>query len=213
MVHANHGKISRRRVVALGLAGATGTLPGWAADRLVATPRQGTGPFYPDRLPDDADNDLVRVAGRQTAALGTVLYVRGRLMDLSGHAIDGARVEIWQCDSHGTYHHVGDAGRRDPGFQGYGRTRTDADGAYWFRTIRPVPYASRAPHIHFLVAAPGFARFSTQMYVAGEARNQRDWLLKRAGDDAARARLIVPVAPADTVEAGALAGTFDIVLG
>ena len=126
MVHANHGKISRRRVVALGLAGATGTLPGWAADRLVATPRQGTGPFYPDRLPDDADNDLVRVAGRQTAALGTVLYVRGRLMDLSGHAIDGARVEIWQCDSHSTYHHVGDAGRRDPGFQGYGRTRTDA---------------------------------------------------------------------------------------
>ena len=99
----------------------------------------------------------------------------------------------------------------DENFQGYGQTLTDATGDYRFRTIRPVPYPGRTPHIHFAVSAPGSPRFVTQMYVAGEPQNERDGVLMGVRDPAARARLIVPFRPA--AEPDALAGTFDIVLG
>jgi protocatechuate 3,4-dioxygenase beta subunit len=101
----------------------------------------------------------------------------------------------------------------DDDFQGYGRTITDGAGGYRFRTIRPVPYPGRTPHIHFAVSGPGSARFTTQMYVAGEPLNERDGVLMGVRDPAARARLIVPLLPAPGVEANALAGTFDIVIG
>ena len=99
----------------------------------------------------------------------------------------------------------------DENFQGYGQTISDAAGGYRFRTIRPVPYPGRTPHIHFAVSGPGFPRFVTQMYVAGEPQNERDGVLMSVPDPDARARLIVPLEPA--AEPGALAATFDIVLG
>ena len=74
----------------------------------------------------------------------------GRVLTVSGKAVPGVRVEIWQCDAKGYYHHPHDrGGRADPRFQGYGRTSTDEQGQYRFRTIRPVAYPGRAPHIHF----------------------------------------------------------------
>ena len=101
----------------------------------------------------------------------------------------------------------------DDNFQGYGQTITDRAGGYRFRTIRPVPYPGRTPHIHFAVSAPGLAPFTTQMYIAGEPLNERDGVLTGVRDPAARARLIVPLRPAPEIEPDALAGTFDIVLG
>jgi protocatechuate 3,4-dioxygenase beta subunit len=101
----------------------------------------------------------------------------------------------------------------DENFQGYGRTATDETGGYRFRTIRPVPYPGRPPHIHFAVSGNGLPRFTTQMYVAGEPGNDRDGVLMGVRDPAARARLIVPLSPAPEAEPGALAATFDIVLG
>jgi protocatechuate 3,4-dioxygenase beta subunit len=98
-------------------------------------------------------------------------------------------------------------------FQGYGQTITDETGGYQFRTIRPVPYPGRTPHIHFAVSGPGLARFTTQMYIAGEPLNEHDSVLMGVRDPAARARLIVPLRPAPGSEVTALAGTFDIVLG
>ena len=180
---------------------------------LPPTPSQTAGPFYPQRFPADTDNDLVHVAGRSGTAKGTVAQISGRILDWDERPVAGARVEIWQCDANGRYHYVRDdrAGPPpDENFQGYGRTTTDREGGYLFRTIRPVPYPGRTPHIHFAVAAPGFPPFITQMYVAGEAQNERDGVLMSIRDPAARARLIVPLRPA--VEQGALAGTFDIVL-
>ena len=179
---------------------------------LGATPRQSTGPFYPERRPLDDDNDLVRVAGHAHPARGTVLHLSGRVLDTQGRPIDGALVEIWQCDANGRYHHPRDrrAVAPDPGFQGYGRNVTAADGGYRFRTIRPVPYPGRTPHIHFAVTAPGERPLVTQMYVGGEPRNAGDFLYRRIPED--RRELVTvtleprPGAPAE------LAGRFDIVV-
>lgn len=214
----SRGGLTRRAVVngavaCAALAGIGGVAPALAA--LGATPRQGEGPFYPVSLPLDSDNDLVRVRGMAASAQGTVTHVLGRVLDPSGRPISGARVEIWQCDANGRYHHPGDRRNAplDEAFQGFGATVTDEEGAYRFRTIRPVPYPRRTPHIHFAVLAPGHERFVTQMYVAGEPGNARDRLLNSVRDPAVRARLIVALDAAPAIEDGALAGTFDIVLG
>ena len=195
-------------VFSLGGAGEAATLP--------PTPRQTAGPFYPLSFPPDSDNDLVRVAGHNSVAKGTISYVSGRILNADGWPLSGVRVEIWQCDTNGRYHYVRDNRADtalDDNFQGYGRTITDEHGGYRFRTIRPVPYPGRTPHIHFAVSGPGLPRFTTQMYIAGEPLNERDGVLLGVRDPAARARLIVPLRPAPEIEANALAGTFDIVLG
>jgi protocatechuate 3,4-dioxygenase, beta subunit len=207
--------VPRRRileVIAGGVAGGSLLRMPMAAE-LPPTPRQTPGPFYPLSFPADADNDLVQVTGHNGTAKGVVTYVSGRLVETTGRPVSGARVEIWQCDANGRYHYVND-GRSDrpldDNFQGYGQTLTDEAGGYRFRTIRPVPYPGRTPHIHFAVSGPGFPRFVTQMYVAGEPLNERDGVLMSVRDAAARARLIVPLRPG--AEPDTLAGTFDIVL-
>lgn len=211
----------RRRMLgasAVGLAGLV--LPGifrpLAAEALPPTPAQTPGPFYPLSYPADSDNDLVHVSGRSEPASGVVTRIAGRVLDRDGHPVTGARVEIWQCDANGRYHHVRDdrADRpRDDNFQGYGRTVTDGSGGYHFLTIRPVPYPGRTPHIHFAVLAGGRQPFVTQMYVAGEPGNDRDQLLRSISDPAARDRIIVALQPAPAIGRDALAGAFDIVLG
>jgi protocatechuate 3,4-dioxygenase, beta subunit len=186
---------------------------GLAAAQLPPTPRQTEGPFYPVKLPSDLDDDLVRVTGLDAMAMGQVTHVLGRVLDRQGRPLPGTLVEIWQCDANGRYHHPGDRGRTpDPAFQGYGRTLTDTGGGYRFRTIRPVAYPGRTPHIHFKVRSPDGAALTTQMYVRGEPLNERDGLLAGVRDPAARERLLVSLAPAPDLEAGALAGTFEIVL-
>jgi len=206
----------RRRFV-LG-AVATATLSGLLlpkrarAASLVPTPRQTEGPFYPVAIPADADNDLVKVAGRGAEAKGTLLRLQGRVLDVDGRPIAGSTVEIWQCDHLGHYLHPGDRGPRDDDFQGYGRTIADADGGYAFRTIKPVSYPGRTPHIHVAVLAPNRPKLVTQMYVAGDPQNARDFLYRNLGAAGQRAVTVElgPVSPSEL--RGALAGTFDIVL-
>jgi protocatechuate 3,4-dioxygenase, beta subunit len=90
-----------------------------------ADPTADAGPFYRQSFPQDADNDLVHVAGHQGAARGSITRITGRILDLNGRPVTGARVEIWQCGTNGRYHYVRD-GRadqpRDENFQGYGAT-------------------------------------------------------------------------------------------
>jgi protocatechuate 3,4-dioxygenase beta subunit len=209
--------LPRRRVLE-GVAVCAAGWPLWSVAKaalLPATPAQTPGPFYPLELPADSDNDLIHVAGRQGTAKGIVTHVSGRVLDPNGRPASGARVEIWQCDANGRYHYVHDesaARPLDENFQGYGRTVTDETGGYRFRTIRPVPYPGRTPHIHFAVTAIGLPHFVTQMYVAGEPGNDRDGVLMGVRDPVARARLIVPLRPAPDTEGDTLAGTFDIVL-
>ncbi len=206
-----------RRTVLAGLGAAMVTGPKCALGAsapLVVTPGQTEGPFYPTTFPADMDADLVRVAGQKAQAIGRVTHISGRVLNRRGETVRGAMVEIWQCDANGIYNHPGDSGRgrRDAAFQGYGRTQVDAGGRYAFRTIRPVAYPGRTPHIHFKVHAPGVGRLTTQLYIAGEPRNAGDGVLNAIRDRKARESVIVRLEDADAVEPGALAGTFDIVL-
>jgi len=213
-------QIGRRRVVA-GLAALTAAsvMPAGArllaAPGLVATPPQIEGPFYPTDWQGDIDNDLVQVMGEAAHAQGQITHILGRVLDTSGTPIRGAAIEIWQCDATGTYRHPRDTSwmrTRDEAFQGRGRALADQSGAYSFRTIKPVAYPGRTPHIHFAVTAPGRPPLVTQMYVASEPLNARDGILNAISDPRQRDSVIVKLEPGDRIEDQALTGTFDIVL-
>jgi protocatechuate 3,4-dioxygenase beta subunit len=178
--------------------------PAFAGER-PATPRMTEGPFYPGTFPNDIDADLTRVAGRAGIAQGTPLDVSGRVLDRGGKPRAGARVEIWQCDAQGQYHHVGGP-EGDENFQGFGSATTDAEGRYAFRTIKPVPYPGRTPHIHFTVVENNRRRLTSQMFIEGEAGNARDGLYRSLGADARLVTLKLESA------GGALKGALDIVI-
>lgn len=196
------------------LGAALVTVPGLFAEELVRTPAQTEGPFYPDQLPLDTDNDLLVLNDSITPAVGEVTYVHGRILDASGGPIRGALVEIWQCDGNGVYLHRGTANRekRDPNFQGFGRFATGSTGEYLFRTIKPVAYPGRTPHIHYKVKRSGRELLTTQCYVAGHPGNQRDGLWKAIGEKA-RALVTVDFGPLKGSRLGELTARFDIVLG
>lgn len=160
---------------------------------LAPTPSQTEGPFYPVALPADSDFDLLRNGGAAYGR-GQPAWVEGTVLDTDGRPVKGAAVEIWQCDQAGHYHHPGDGGRADPAFQGFGRVSVGSDGRYRFRTLRPAPYSGRTPHIHVKVRLDRRELLTTQLYVAGEAGNARDFLWQRL-DAAGRAALTVPFAP------------------
>ena len=208
-------KTPSRRLLLAGVSASLMPLRASLAAGLIATPAQTEGPFYPTDFPADMDNDLVRVRGQAAQALGTVLHLEGRVLDLNGKPVDGALMEIWQCDAQGLYDHPRQPGRerRDSAFQGYGRLMVRADGLYGFRTLKPVAYAGRSPHIHFKVATSAGKLLISQFYVAGDPGNERDGVYRGIRDPRQRERVEMRLAPAPGKETGALATTRDIVVG
>jgi protocatechuate 3,4-dioxygenase beta subunit len=191
------------------------TVPGAFADELVRTPAQTEGPFYPDRLPLDTDNDLLIVNDAITPAVGEITHLSGKILDARGNPVRNALVEIWQVDGRGVYIHSGDRnrGHRDSNFQGFGRFLTGSSGEYYFRTIKPVPYPGRTPHIHFKIKKADKELLTTQCYVKGERRNERDGIYMDITDANARSSVTVDFAPVKDSRIGELAARFDIVLG
>jgi protocatechuate 3,4-dioxygenase beta subunit len=199
------------------LGAAAFTVPGLFADELerVVTPAQTEGPFYPDKLPLDTDNDLLIVNDSITPAVGEVTHLTGRVLDLKGEPVRNALVEIWQVDGKAVYLHTGDSGRkaRDTNFQGFGRFLTSSTGEYYFRTIKPVPYPGRTPHIHFKIKKGTKELLTTQCYVKGEPRNERDGVFRDIKDTKAREAVLVDFAPLKGSRIGELTARFDIILG
>jgi protocatechuate 3,4-dioxygenase, beta subunit len=189
--------------------------PGRFAEELTRTPAQTEGPFYPDRLPLDTDNDLLVLNDGITPAVGTITHLSGRVLDSRGQPIRNAVVEIWQVDNNGSYLHTASSGRAkyDANFQGYGRFLTGSTGAYYFRTIKPVPYPGRTPHIHVAVRVKGKPKFTTQCYIKGDTGNEQDGVLKGIRDPKQRDSVLVDFTRVPGSRIGEVAGTFDIVLG
>ena len=176
---------ARRRFLArLGCATVLFAAPGAFAEALIRTPSQTEGPFYPDKLPLDTDNDLIIMNDALTPAVGEITWLSGRILDAKGDPLRNATVEIWQCDAKGVYLHgnSNNAAKRDANFQGFGRFLTGSSGEYLFRTIKPVPYPGRTPHIHFAVKLKGREKFTTQCYIQGEPQNERDGVLRGISD-------------------------------
>jgi protocatechuate 3,4-dioxygenase, beta subunit len=153
------------------------------------TPSQTEGPFYPVTLPADSDFDLL-TQGNTRYTKGEAAWLDGTVTDRAGRAVQGAVVEIWQCDQQGHYHHPGDRGA-DPAFQGFGRVAVNSSGEYHFRTIRPALYSGRTPHIHVKVKLAQRELLTTQLYVADDPHNERDGLWRRLSA-ADRAAITVP---------------------
>jgi len=198
--------LKRRTVLSVVAVSATTlALPALAASsRAIA--RMTDGPFYPPRAWrerwTDWDADLTRVqhAGAMRVAKGEHLGLEARVVDVNGRAIDGATVEIWQCDALGHYRHPSTEPTTDPvddAFQGFGSAQSNADGQLRFRTIRPVPYPGRTPHIHVKLRHAAFGEVTSQLFVAGDPGNARDGLWRwLSADD--RAGLEMQLAPAAT---------------
>lgn len=213
----SHPLISSRRrfLTQIGAAASAIALaPGVFAEQLTLTPRQTEGPFYPDRLPLDTDNDLLIINDGITQAVGEVTHLTGRILDSKGEPVRNAVVEIWQCDAKGAYVHSRSANRgdHDGNFQGFGRFLTGRDGGYYFRTIKPVAYPGRTPHIHYAIKMKGRDKFTTQCYIKGEPRNEKDGVVRGIKDAKQRDSVMVDFAKIEGSKAGELAAKFDIIM-
>ena len=175
----------RRSALSLLAAGAAALAAPALASSRRALAAMTDGPFYPPRAWrerfSDWDADLSRVErdGRVLHAQGEHLGLELAVVDTRDRIVDGAEVEIWQCDALQSYHHPDVSprgGRIDPGFQGFGATRSDAGGLARLRSIRPVPYPGRTPHIHIKLRHAAFGVWTGQLFVQGDPGNERDGL-------------------------------------
>ena len=196
------------------------TTPGLFAEELVRTPRITEGPFYPNKLPLDTDNDLLKINDSITPAVGQIVHLSGRVLDIKGKPIRNAVVKIWQVDNNGVYIHTRAPNRnkRDKHFQGFGRFLTNAKGEYYFRTIKPVSYndrgvVERCPHIHAAVELKGRARFVTQFFIKGHKDNKRDFLLNRVRNPKQRKLVVKDFVPMKGSKMKELKASFDIIMG
>jgi protocatechuate 3,4-dioxygenase, beta subunit len=182
------------------------------------TPKQPLGPFYPAELPVDTDVDLTIIKGRKERAKGETVIVKGVVTDEFCHPIKGAIVEIWQACHTGKYNHPSDTSDNplDPNFQYYGVMKTNDQGEYHFKTIKPGTYLAshdwrRPPHIHYKVSLRGYEELVTQLYFEGDVLNHHDHILQRLQRD--DQKKVVASFERKTINGeAALVGKFDITL-
>ncbi len=196
---------------------APGAFANYLAD-LTKTPAQTEGPFYPDKLPLDTDNDLIIINDGITPSVGEITHLTGKILDSKGNPVKNALVEIWQCDANGVYLHTGDSAnkkdKQDKNFQGFGRFLTGSSGEYYFRTIKPVVYPQRpAPHIHVKVKLGRKELLCTQCYIKGFPGNEKDFIWKGVKNDAQRDSVTIDFKKKKDSKIGELMANFDVVLG
>lgn len=211
--------IPNRRVFLGTLGAALFTTRGLFAEQLMLpTPAMTEGPFYPDKLPLDKDNDLIIISDSTTPAVGEITHLTGRVLTANGTPVKDATVEIWQCDANAVYLHTRDSGpkaaQQDKHFQGFGHFTTGSSGEYRFRTIKPVPYPGRpAPHIHFKVKKGDRELLTSQFMVRGHEGNLRDGVYGGVRDLVDRELCLADFIPVKDSKMGEYRAHFDIVLG
>ncbi|MBX3577428.1 MAG: protocatechuate 3,4-dioxygenase subunit beta [Rhizobiaceae bacterium] len=182
-----------------------------------------TGPVFGHSMLGDLDDDMIHnFAKPGESAIGPRIIVYGRVLDERGKGVAGALVEVWQANAGGRYRHKRDGylAALDPNFGGCGRTITDEDGNYAFRTIQPGAYPWpngpnewRPQHIHFSIFGHGFAqRLITQMYFEGDPLIWKCPIVRTIPDKAAIDGLIALLDMNATIPMDARAYKFDIVL-
>jgi protocatechuate 3,4-dioxygenase beta subunit len=165
------------------------------------TPDQILGPFYPVAKTPDPAGDLTHLPGRAGRAEGQVLNVMGRVLNIKGEPVRGAKLEVWQANTHGRYTHPADTNPAplDANFEGFAVLKSDdAEGRYKFKTIKPGSYPVgpgivRPPHIHFRLSGHD-DELVTQLYFDGEPLNERDQFLQSVLPDR-RVLLIAKLLP------------------
>jgi protocatechuate 3,4-dioxygenase beta subunit len=173
------------------------------------------GPFFPNEFSDGC-NDLTRHNGK--VARGQHILLSGRVLEEGGKPTVNTILEIWQPDANGIFRHELDPrrGQADPGFFGWGRARTDADGWYRFRTVLPGGYewdgSMRCPHLNMMVLAIGLTRrLVTTAFFPEQGGNVSDPVLDSVADASARARLIAKRDPGSD-SGGTIGYRFDLIL-
>ncbi|MCA1440852.1 protocatechuate 3,4-dioxygenase subunit beta [Ensifer sp. IC4062] len=182
-----------------------------------------TGPVFGHSMLGELDNDLIHnFAKPGESAIGERIIVHGRVLDERGRPVAGALLEFWQANAGGRYRHKKETylAALDPNFGGCGRTITDDEGYYFFRTIKPGAYPWpngvndwRPAHIHFSIFGHGFAqRLITQMYFEGDPMIWKCPIVNTIPDRRAIEQLIAPLDWSNTIPMDARAYKFDIVL-
>jgi protocatechuate 3,4-dioxygenase, beta subunit len=150
------------------------------------TPDQILGPYFPIGCTPAKKDDLTTIEGLDGVAQGEIIEIAGRILNRHGEPIRGVGLTIWQANTFGRYAHSNDANPAplDPNFVGCVDIRSDNDGAYRIKTVKPGAYPAgpdwmRPPHIHFEIHGQ-FERLITQMYFPGEPLNTSDRLLSAA---------------------------------
>ena len=116
---------------------------------------------------------------------GERVSIRGRVLDADGKPVNDAAVEVWQANSHGRYASPEDKQDKplEATFRGYGRSLTDDEGAFRFKTIKPgrVPGPGgklQAPHLNVTIFMRGLLKqLQTRMYFPDDAANAEDPVL------------------------------------
>jgi protocatechuate 3,4-dioxygenase, beta subunit len=181
-----------------------------------------TGPTFGHSDIGPLDNDLVKNYAKTGDPVGERIIVHGRVLDENGRPVPNTLVEIWQANAGGRYRHKKDTylAPIDPNFGGCGRTLTDENGYYFFRTVKPGAYPWRnwvnnwrPAHIHVSVFGTGFAqRLITQMYFEGDPLIAKCPIVQTIPDPKAIEQLIAPLDLNAAIPLDSLAYKFDIVL-
>jgi len=135
------------------------------------------GPYYWEGAPE-----LPAGANLAEGVKGEPAFYSGRVLDSEGCPIAGAVLDVWSGDGEGNYDMQMEG---DVGMKARGRLRTDAEGGYSFRSIKPEYYPvpvdgpvgrmlermgrhpMRPGHIHMIVSAPGHHAVTTHLFAAG----------------------------------------------
>ena len=181
-----------------------------------------TGPVFGHNDLGPLDNDLIRNYAKTGDPIGERIIVHGRVLDETGRPVPNTLVEFWQANAGGRYRHKKDIylAPIDPNFGGCGRALTDAEGNYFFRTVKPGPYpwrnyinGWRPAHIHLSIFGSGFAqRLVTQMYFEGDPLIRKCPIVNSIPNSDAINRLIAPLDLNASIPLDTLAYRFDIVL-